>query len=100
QDDRWEKQRSGVMMVLHCRSRASPVRSSLGKRVRRHATPNWVNVVNQRIEPDEPSKSRPSALTHSVDSQELSNVSCWAHGSDSMCDCQRCRPGTVASDCG
>src|SRR5215831_8238313 len=35
-----------------------------------------------------------SALTHSVDSQELSNVSCWAHGSDSMCDCQRCRPGT------
>jgi hypothetical protein len=41
-----------------------------------------------------------SALTHSVDSQELWNVSCWAHGSDSMCDCQRCRPGTVASDCG
>jgi len=33
QDNRWEKQRSGRMMALHCRSRAGPVRSSLGKRV-------------------------------------------------------------------
>ena len=33
EDGRWEKQRSGTMMALHCRSRAGPVRSSLGKRV-------------------------------------------------------------------
>jgi hypothetical protein len=41
-----------------------------------------------------------SAVTHSVDSQELRNVRCWAHGSDSVCDRQRGGPGTVASDCG
>jgi hypothetical protein len=33
QDDRWGKQRIGRMMALHCRSRAGPVRFSLGKRV-------------------------------------------------------------------
>jgi len=33
QDNRWEEQRSGRMMALHCRSRADPVHSSLGKRV-------------------------------------------------------------------
>ena len=33
QDDSLEKQRSGRMMALHCRSRAGPVPSSLGKRV-------------------------------------------------------------------
>src|SRR6516165_10029444 len=46
--------------------------------------------------------SKPSyatnALTHSVDSQEQWNVRCWAYGSDSMCDRQRCRSGTAASD--
>jgi hypothetical protein len=42
----------------------------------------------------------PSAVTHSVDSQELRKVRCWAHGSDSVCDHQRDGPGTVASDCG
>jgi len=40
----------------------------------------------------------PSVMTHSVDSQRPWNVRCWAHGSDSMCDRQRCRPGTAASD--
>src|SRR6516164_2037354 len=39
QDDSLEKQRSGRMMALHCRSRAGPVRSSLGKRVPQ--TRNW-----------------------------------------------------------
>ena len=33
QDDRWEKQGSGRMMALHCRSWTGPVRFSLGKRV-------------------------------------------------------------------
>src|SRR6516162_127756 len=41
---------------------------------------------------------RPSVMTHSVDSQGHRNVRCWAYGSDSMCDRQRCRPGTAASD--
>ncbi|HSV24574.1 MAG TPA: Hsp20 family protein, partial [Xanthobacteraceae bacterium] len=39
-----------------------------------------------------------SAMTHSVDSQGQWHVRCWAYGSDSMCDRQRCRPGTAASD--
>jgi len=54
-------------------------------------------------EPNRPDLLRPepvaaSALTHSVDSQEQWNVRCWACGSDRMCDCQRGRPGTAASD--
>ena len=39
QNDRWEKQRSGRMMALHCRSPAGAVHSSLGKRVPQ--TRNW-----------------------------------------------------------
>ena len=39
-----------------------------------------------------------SVVTHSVDSQEQWTVRCWACGSDRMCDCQRGRPGTAASD--
>ena len=61
QDDRWEKQRSGRMMVLHCRSRAGPVRSSLGKRVPQTRNAQLgVNRVTSGIAPDEPSKSRPT----------------------------------------
>ena len=61
QDDRWEKQRNGRMMALHWRSRAGPVRSSLGKRVlqTRNAQLGFT-MLDQRTEPDEPSKSRPT----------------------------------------
>jgi hypothetical protein len=53
QDGRWEKQRSGMMMALHCRPRAGPVRSSLGKRVPQTRMPKWsVNHVTPAIEPD------------------------------------------------
>ena len=33
-----------------------------------------------------PRPARTSALTHSIDSQELGNVRCWAYGSHIMCD--------------
>ena len=60
QDDRWEKQRSGRMMALHCRSRAGPVRSSLGKRVpQTRSAQLGLTILHLRIEPDEPSYIEP-----------------------------------------
>jgi len=44
QDDRWEEQRSGRMMALHCRSRAGPVPSSLGGQFRSLAEP-WAETA-------------------------------------------------------
>ena len=67
QDDRWEKQRSGRMMALHCRSRAGPVRSFLGKRVPQTRNAQLgLTMLHQRIEPDEPSKSRPTSSPSDV----------------------------------
>ena len=60
QDDRSGKQRSGTMMALHSRSRAGPVRSSLGMRVPQTLMPKCsVNHVARAIEPKEPSKRCP-----------------------------------------
>ena len=62
QDNRWENQSSGRMMALHCRSRAGPVRSSLGKRVpQTRNCPIGLTMLYYRIEPVEPSKSRPTS---------------------------------------
>jgi hypothetical protein len=62
QDDRREKQRSGRMMALHCRSRAGPVRSSSGQTSAADPYAQLgLTMSHQRIEPDEPSKSRPTS---------------------------------------
>ena len=67
QDGRWEKQRSRRMMALHCRSRAGPVRSSLGKRVpQTRNCPIGLTMLYYRIEPVEPSKSRPRSSPSDV----------------------------------
>jgi hypothetical protein len=66
QDDRWEKQRSGRMMELHRRSRAGPVPASGQASAADPQCPIGVNHVNQRIEPDEPSKSRPTSSPSDV----------------------------------
>jgi hypothetical protein len=56
------------MMAPHCRSWAAPVRSSLGKRVPQTRNAQLaVNRVHQRIEPDEPSKSRPTSSPSDVE---------------------------------
>src|SRR5438105_1421243 len=55
------------MMALHCRSRAGPVRSSLGKRVPQTRNAQLgLTMLHQRIEPDEPSKSRPTSSPSDV----------------------------------
>ena len=68
QDNRWEEQRSGRMMALHCRSRADPVHSSLGKRVPQTASRNaqlgYLCCTANR--PNEPSKSRPTSSPSGV----------------------------------
>ena len=50
------------MVAPRRRSRAGPVRSSLGKRVPQTRVPKWsVNHVTPAIEPDKPPKSRPTS---------------------------------------
>ena len=67
QDDRWENQRSDRMMALHCRSRAGPVRCFLGKRVPQPRNAQFgLTMLHPRIEPDEPSKSRPMSSPSDV----------------------------------
>jgi hypothetical protein len=62
QDDRWWKQRSGTMIALHCRSWAGPVRSSSGQTSAADPYAQLgLTMSHQRIEPDEPSKSRPTS---------------------------------------
>jgi hypothetical protein len=63
----------------------------------------WIRrqeIEDLQICPPKRLRQDTSVATHSVDSQEAKNVRCWAYGSDSMCDPQRCGPGTGARDCG
>ena len=94
QDDRWEKRRSGRMMALHCRSRAGPVRSSLGKRVPQTRNAQLgLTMLHQRIEPDEPSKSRPTSSPSDVGqdptASSISRAASTVSGWDSETDCAR-----------
>src|SRR5215831_21039899 len=64
------------MMALHCRSRAVPVRSSLGKRVLQTRNAQLgLTILHQRIEPDEPSKSRPGSSPSDVGQDPTASIS-------------------------